>query len=284
MTSQSEKQHARIQATGTLLKNTGAAAAQPRKEFKFGGENCTIELLTPKVSEDGAKFQINASTIWDIDFGDSEKDLVKWLKNLKEPLPIRGFYIPATFLFSFGDSYDCEFALERNLNKKKNTTEPEFLINDIKLNGQMEYENLSLPLARLKVFALQLAGVFGTAYPPNFKKFFAGGESYIQTDKDGGIDIDRYGYQITRSSALIYTQGENPHGRLLNDEVLREVARLHRTLPHGSKIQDIAHALNISERSARFYVAQCRHPKHGLLPATGRTRSKKTKKRTKGKK
>lgn len=280
MTSQSKKQQARVRVSGgTLSKSTGAAAAQPFKEFKFVGEDCTIQLLTPEVSEDGAKFQINASVIWDIDFGDSDKNLAKWLKNLKEPSPIRGFYIPATFLFSFGDYYECEFSLERNLNKTKNTTEPEFLINDIKLNGQMEYENLSLPLARLKVFALQLAGVFGTAYPPNFKKYFADGKSYFQADENGAIDIDRYGYQVTRSSALIYTQGENPHGRLLNDEVLREVARLHKTLPHGSKIQDIAHALNISERSARFYVAQCRHPQNGLLPSTGRTRSKQTKKK-----
>jgi hypothetical protein len=65
-------------------------------------------------------------------------------------------------------------------------------------------------------------------------------------------------------------------------ENLQEVARLHKTLPHGSKIADIAQALQIDERLARFYVAECRKPENDLLPQTGRKRSK-PKKQTKGK-
>ena len=283
MTSQSKKQRARIQTTGgTLLKMTGAFAAPPFKEFKLGGEVCRIILTAPIVLVEGDKFQIDAPTVWDIPFGDSEKDLAKWLKNLKEPTPIRGFYCPAEFEVQFAD-FEIWFTLERNLNKQQNSNEPEILITNLEISSAIAQGNLTLPLPRLKVLALQLSGLFGTAYPPNFKKYFADGKSYFQTDENGAIDIDRYGYKITRSSALVLTEGENPRTRLLNDKVLAEVARLHRTLPHGSKIQDIAHALNISERSARFYIAQCRHPQHGLLPSTGRTRSKKTKKKGKKK-
>ena len=143
--------------------------------------------------------------------------------------------------------------------------------------------DLPVQTPALKVLALQLSGLFGTAYPPNFRKYFADGKSYFQTDENGAIDIDRYGYQITRSSAKVLTEGSNPKARLNTTENLQEVARLHQTLPHGSKYADIAQALGITERLARFYVAECRKPENGLLPATGRKRSK-PKKQTKGKK
>ena len=190
--------------------------------------------------------------------------------------------IRAKFKVEFA-GYECGFTLDRNLNKKQSSKEPEFWITQLEFSGLIPQMTLTLALSRLKVYALQLAGVFGTAYPPNFRKYFADGKSYFQTDENGAIDIDRYGYKITRSSALVLTEGENPRSRLLNDKVLAEVARLHKTLPHGSKIQDIAKALNISERSARFYVAQARHPHNGLLEPTGRKRTK-TKKHTKRKK
>lgn len=283
MTSKSKEPRARFQATGgTLLKSTGETSEQPFKEFKIGGEVCRMFLVSPEVAPDGSKFQINAPKVWDIPFGDSEKDLAKWLRNLKEPTPIRGFYCPAEFEVQFTD-FELWFTLERNLNKQQNSNEPEILITNLEISSAIPQGNLTLPLPRLKVWALQLSGLFGTAYPPNFRKYFADGKSYFQTDENGAIDIDRYGYQITRSSALVLTEGENPRSRLLNDKVLADVARLHKTLPHGSKIQDISKALNISERSVRFYVAQARHPKFGLLEPTGRKRTK-TKKQTKGKK
>ncbi len=283
MTSKSKEPRARFQATGgTLLKSTPETSEQPFKEFKLGGEVCRMFLISPEVAPDGSKFQINAPKVWDIPFGDSEKDLAKWLRNLKEPTPIRGFYCPAEFEVQFTD-FQIWFTLERNLNKQQNSNEPEILITNLEISSAIPQGNLTLPLPRLKVWALQLSGLFGTAYPPNFRKYFADGKSYFQTDENGAIDIDRYGYQITRSSALVLTEGENPRSRLLNDKVLADVARLHKTLPHGSKIQDISKALNISERSVRFYVAQARHPKFGLLEPTGRKRTK-TKKQTKGKK
>ena len=283
MTSKSKEPRARFQATGgTLLKSTGEPSEQPFKEFKLGGEVCRMFLISPEVSPDGSKFQISAPKVWDISFGDSEKDLAKWLRNLKEPTPIRGFYCPAEFEVQFAGFEIC-FTLERNLNKQQNSNEPEILITNLEISSAIPQGNLTLPLPRLKVWALQLSGLFGTAYPPNFRKYFADGKSYFQTDENGAIDIDRYGYKITRSSALVLTEGENPRTRLLNDKVLAEVARLHKTLPHGSKIKDIADALKISERSARFYVAQARHPHNGLLEPTGRKRTK-TKKQTKGKK
>jgi hypothetical protein len=283
MTSKRKELRARFQATGgTLLKSTGELAAPPFKEFKLGGEVCRITLTAPIVEVEGSKFQIHAPKVWDIPFGDSEKDLAKWLRNLKEPTPIRGFYCPAEFEVQFA-GFQIWFTLERNLNKQQNSNEPEILVTNLEISSAIPQGNLTLPLPRLKVWALQLSGLFGTAYPPNFRKYFADGKSYFQTDENGAIDIDRYGYQITRSSALVLTEGENPRSRLLNDKVLADVARLHKTLPHGSKIQDISKALNISERSVRFYVAQARHPKFGLLEPTGRKRSK-TKKQTKGKK
>jgi len=281
MTSKSKEPRARANTNSSAVsKITGEPSGQPFKEFKLGGEVCRMFLISPEVAPDGSKFQISAPKVWDIPFGDSEKDLAKWLRNLKEPVPIRGFYCPAKFEVQF-TGFEIWFTLERNLNKQQNSNEPEILITNLEISSAIPQGNLTLPLPRLKVWALQLSGLFGTAYPPNFRKYFADGKSYFQTDKNGAIDIDRYGYQITRSSALVLTEGENPRSRLLNDKVLAEVAQLHKTLPHGSKIKDIAQALNISERSARFYVEQARHPHNGLLEPTGR---KRTKKQTKGKK
>ena len=177
MTSKSKEPRARIQTTGgTLFKMTGAFAAPPFKEFKLGGELCRITLSAPIVLVEGDKFQINAPKVWDIPFGDSEKDLAKWLKNLKEPTPIRGFYCPAKFKVDFA-GYECGFTLDRNLSKKQNSKEPEFWITQLEFSGLIPQMTLTLALSRLKVYALQLAGLFGTAYPPNFRKYFADGKS-----------------------------------------------------------------------------------------------------------
>jgi len=283
MTSQSKRTRARDKsARSKLFKIIDDTGAKPFKELKIRGEVCRMSLVSPEVSPGGSKFEIGAGIVWIVNFGKDfyEHDIGNWLKKLKEPTTIRGFYCPAEFYVSFSDPvFGFEFTLEKNWNKIVNSKEPDLLINSIEISGQIPQDILNLPLARLKVHALQLAGVFGTAYPPNYRKYFADGKSYFQTDENGAIDVDRYGFQITRSSALHYIQGENPITRLLNDEILAEVARLHKTLPHGSKIQDIAQALNISERSARFYVAQARHPRHGLLEPTGRKRNSKAAKR-----
>lgn len=281
MTSKSKKPHARIQTTGgTLSKNVGGAGVQPFKEFKLEGEVCRMTLTAPKVALDGNTFQISAATAWDIDL-DKSKTLAEWLKDLHEPTPVHGWYIPASFEVQL-TNYKFAFTLEQNLNKQK-TDEQEFVLTQLEFSGLIPQGTLTLSLPRLKVYALQLAGVFGTAYPPNFRKYFADGKSYFETDKNGTIDIDRYGFRIPQSSAKVFTEGSNPNARLNTLKNLQEVARLHKTLPHGSKIADIAQALQIDERLARFYVAECRKPENDLLPATGRKRSK-PKKRTKGKK
>lgn len=280
MTSQSKKPNARIRITGgTLSKTADRAGVQPFKEFKLEGEVCRMTLTAPKVALDGNTFQINAATAWDIDFGKS-KTYAEWLKNLQEPTPVHGWYIPASFEVQL-NNYKFNFTLEQNLNKQK-TDDQEFVLTKLEFSGLIPQGTLTLPLARLKVYALQLAGVFGTAYPPNFRKYFADGKSYFETDENGVIDIARYGFRIPQSSAKVFTEGSNPKARLNTLENLQEVARLHKTLPHGSKIADIAEALQIDERLARFYVAECRKPENDLLPQTGRKRSK-PKKQTKGK-
>jgi hypothetical protein len=72
------------------------------------------------------------------------------------------------------------------------------VLTQLEFSGLIPQGTLTLPLPRLKVYALQLAGVFGTAYPPNFRKYFADGKSYFQTDENGAIDIDRYGFRIPK--------------------------------------------------------------------------------------
>ena len=281
MTSQSKKQHSRVRIQGgTLSKSTGAAGVLPFKEFKLEGEICQMTLTAPKVALDGSTFEISAATAWDIDLGKS-KTLTEWLKNLQEPIPVHGWYIPASFEVQFAN-YKFEFTLERNLNQQK-TDDQVFVLNQLEFSGLIPQGTLTLPLARIKVYALQLAGVFGTAYPPSFRKYFADGKSYFQTDENGAIDIARYGFRIPQSSAKVFTEGSSPNARLNTLENLKEVARLHKTLPHGSKYADIAEALQITERLARFYVAECRKPENDLLPPTGRRRTK-TNKRTRGKK
>ena len=89
------------------------------------------------------------------------------------------------------------------MNKQQNSNEPEILITNLDISSAIPQGNLTLPLPRLKVLALQLSGLFGTAYPPNFRKYFADGKSYFETDKNGTIDIARYGFRIPQSSAKV---------------------------------------------------------------------------------
>ena len=95
MTSKRKEPRARANAKGnTLSKITGEPSEQPFREFKIGGEVCRMFLISPEVSPDGSKFQISAPKVWDIPFGDSEKDLAKWLRNLKNPRRYAAFIVP----------------------------------------------------------------------------------------------------------------------------------------------------------------------------------------------
>ena len=161
MTSQSKKPNARIRLTGgTLSKNVGGAGVQPFKEFKLEGEVCRMILTAPKVALDGNTFQMSAATAWDIDL-DKSKTLAEWLKDLHEPTPVHGWYIPASFEVQL-TNYKFTFTLERNLNKQKSADQV-FVLTQLEFSGLIPQGTLTLPLPRLKVYALQLAGVFGTA-------------------------------------------------------------------------------------------------------------------------
>ncbi len=228
------------------------------------------------------------------------------LKSLSEPVRIRGFYTPATYAV---DGFGYSITMTTGLNgpfpsgralRKSDPMMPAIVITEMKMTGNNAQKEMVLPLERLRVYALQLAGVFGIAYPPNYRKYRGDitgeqdlrellartvdgiphsdliPESYFYFDSgpEGVIEVERYGHRITRTSALEMLGEYDRPKRLTRDDQLVDVARMFRQLPHHGKYQYIADELKISYSMAKTLVAECRKPSVALLPPTGRTRTK----------
>jgi hypothetical protein len=68
-----------------------------------------------------------------------------------------------------------------------------------------------LPLERLRVYALQLSGVFGMVYPANYRKVLtADGKNYIDYDNEGGVEIEAGGGKIVERQAASSKHGLRP--------------------------------------------------------------------------
>jgi hypothetical protein len=136
-----------------------------------------------------------------------------------------------------------------------------------------------LPLERIRVYALQLSGVFGMVYPANYRKLLtADGKNFTQYDENGEAEIEGYGYRMTRSAALDL-MGKKRDGLepIDTDATLRRVAELHKSLPHHGKIKIIADELNTSMPNARRLIEKCRTPEFRLLPPPRKRAKTKTK-------
>lgn len=266
---------AKASSTGSMTSSRKQQSAAPAlkiaRTFKHRGKQITITLIDPVVASDGSSFQLSAA-MWQID-----NDFSK----LTGPIPVKGIYAPATYQI---DGFGFLMTITTDLNTEQPRDIHAVVIKSITMtdNGTKQPKDLVLPFERLRLYALQLAGLHGTAYPPNHKEYFADGKSYFDSGETGGITNDRYGYRMTRTTALLWLGEDDRPRRDTRDDLLVEVAKAYKRYkapgPHGIHhgIYDyIAKDLGIGIRQARYLVAQCRKPEVGLLEPTGRKRAKK---------
>ena len=215
----------------------------------------------------------NVGLLWDFD-GKYNK--------LESPQRVRGHYVPATYSITGLGFNEIVFSTRLNGDTVKSSNA--IVIDSITMKGDQGQGELVLPLDRLRIYAVQLAGVYGTAYPPNYRRDF-GEHGFFQVDEHGAIQADEYGYQMKESDAQALTGKQTRVARTLRDEMLKPTAALYKKhKSHHGKYQFIADELNkqfpsafVTYRQAKELVATCRKPEIGYLPNTGITRKKVTK-------
>lgn len=237
------------------------------REFKFRGKTVTMTLTAPYVRNDGFEFDIGAAWVLDGIYDP---------KTMTEPQQVRGFYANAEFeITGLGfQSIKLATGIERDASGKSF-----IVIKSFTATGNADQTELVLPLERIRVYALQLSGVFGMAYPANYRKVLsADGKNFTQYDKNGGVEIEGYGYRMTRSAALdLMGKKRNALEPIDNDATLRRVAELHKLLPHHGKVKIIAQELNTSESNAKRLIEKCRTPEFRLLDPPRKRAKTKTK-------
>ena len=239
------------------------------REFKFRGKTVTMTLTAPYVRNDGKEFDFGAAWVLDGVYDP---------KTMTEPQQVRGFYANAEFeITGLGFStIKLATGIERDASGKSF-----IVIKSFTATGNADQTELVLPLERIRVYALQLSGVFGMVYPANYRKLLsADGKSFTQYDENGDAEIEGYGYRMTRSAALDL-MGKKRDGLepIDTDATLRRVAELHKSLPHHGKVKIIAQELNASESNVKRLIEKCRTPEFRLLPPP-RKRAKTIKKTT----
>ena len=242
------------------------------REFKFRGKTVTMTLTAPYVRNDGNEFDFGAAWVLDGNYDP---------KTMTEPQQVRGFYANAEFeITGLGfPTIKLATGIERDTSGKSFIVIKSFIA-----TGNADQTELVLPLERIRVYALQLSGVFGMVYPANYRKLLtADGKNFTQYDENGDAEIEGYGYRMTRSAALDLMGVKRNSGEPIDtDTTLQRVAELHKSLPHHGKVKIIAQELNTSESNARRLIEKCRAPEFRLLPPP-RKRAK-TKTRTTQKK
>jgi hypothetical protein len=251
------------------------APQRNERRFRFRGRDCVITLISPA----GDEKQVTISGVgflWDMSPLGKTK-----LIDLKEPVAVRGQYLPATFDVTGLGFESFTFAIK--LNAKRNL----IVIDEITIKGDSGQVEAVLPLDRLRIYAIQLAGVYGVAYPPNHVEDF--GTYKITHDERGDVCAVRYGFQLPKNDAAQLTIRPRQNLSIIRGELLTATAKHFNAYKfHHGKYEYIAAELNkqfpnafITYRNAKELVSQCRTKEHGLLPATGRTR--KTTKNKRGK-
>jgi hypothetical protein len=237
------------------------------KEFKFRGKTVTMTLTAPYVRNDGNVFDFGAAWVL---------DGVYHPKTMTEPQQVRGFYRNAEFEITGLGFTTIKLATGVERDASGNSS---IVIKSFTATGNANQSELVLPLERIRVYALQLSGVFGMVYPANYRKLLtADGESFTQYDENGGVEIEGYGYRMTRSAALDL-MGKKRDGLepVETDTTLERVAELHRTLPYHGKVKMIADELGTSAGNARRLIEKCRTPEFQLLPPKRKRAKNKTK-------
>jgi len=251
------------QVVKTVGEHNKSARATSRL-FQFRGKTVKMTLTSPYVRNDGLEFDIGAAWVCD-QVNPAE---------LVEPKMVRGFYAHTTYEIT-GLGFPL-IRLKCSVVTHKNKSRVEII--ELTATGNPDQQDLNLPLERLRIYALNLAGVFGTAYPPNYRKpLTPDGKSWQQFDAHGGLEIDGYGYQLTRATAkdilgIPQTKTGEP---LTSDATLRKVAELHKTLPYHGKVNAIAEIIGKSTSNTRRLIELCREPERQYLPPK-RKRAKKS--------
>ena len=237
------------------------------REFKFRGKTVTMTLTAPYVRNDGNEFDFGAAWVLDGNYDP---------KTMTEPQQVRGFYANAEFeITGLGfPTIKLATGIERDANGKGF-----IVIKSIAATGNADQSELVLPLERIRVYALQLSGVFGMVYPANYRKLLtADGKNFTQYDENGDAEIEGYGYRMTRSAALDLMGVKRNSGEPIDtDTTLQRVAELHKSLPHHGKVKMIADELGTSEGNARRLIEKCRTPEFQLLPPKRKRAKTKTK-------
>ena len=126
------------------------APQRNERRFRFRGRNCVITLISPA----GDEKQVTISGVgflWDMSPLGKTK-----LKDLKEPVAIRGQYLPATFEVS-GLGFES-FTFKIKLNAKRNA----IVIDEITIKGDSEQVEAVLPLDRLRIYRYNLPACMGS--------------------------------------------------------------------------------------------------------------------------
>ena len=260
----------------TTRKTKQAAPQLNEKPFKFRGRDCVIKLVSPTANEKEITLSGEGlGYLWDLSPLGKTK-----LKDLKKPVAVRGQYLPAIFAVT-GLGFES-FNFTINLNEKRKV-----ILSEITIKGDNGQVEAVLPLDRLRVYAIQLAGVYGVAYPPNYVEDF--GTWNITHDKAGEVVPVRYGYQLPRNDAAQLTTRPRQNLSIIRKELLEATAKHFDAYKfHHGKYDYIAAELNkqfpnafITYRNAKELVAQCRSKQIGLIKETGHNR--KTTKQKRGK-
>jgi hypothetical protein len=233
-----------------------------------------MTLTAPYVRNDGNKFDFGAAWVLDGVYDP---------KTMSEPQQVRGFYANAEFeITGLGfPTIKLATGIERDTNGKSF-----IVIKSFTATGNADQTELVLPLERIRVYALQLSGVFGMVYPANYRKLLtADGKNFTQYDENGDAEIEGYGYRMTRSAALdLIGKKRDKLEPVETDATLRRVAELHKSLPHHGKVETIARELGTSAGNARRLIEKCRTPEFQLLPPPRKRAKTKTKTKTTQKK
>ena len=226
-----------------------------------------MTLTAPYVRNDGNEFDFGAAWVLDGVYDP---------KTMTEPQQVRGFYANAEFeITGLGfPTIKLATGIERDTSGKSF-----IVIKSFTATGNADQSELVLPLERIRVYALQLSGVFGMVYPANYRKLLtADGKNFTQYDENGAAEIEGYGYRMTRSAALDLMGVKRNSGEPIDtDTTLQRVAELHKSLPHHGKVKIIAQELNTSESNARRLIEKCRAPEFRLLPPPRKRAKTKTK-------
>ena len=256
--------------SGIAIRTIGShdeTARVTSREFKFRGKTVTMTLTAPYVRNDGNAFDFGAAWVLDGIYDP---------KTMSEPQQVRGFYANAEFeITGLGfPTIKLATGIERDTSGKSF-----IVIKSFTATGNAEQSELVLPLERIRVYALQLSGVFGMVYPANYRKLLtADGKNFTQYDENGDAEIEGYGYRMTRSAALdLIGKKRDKLEPVETDATLRRVAELHKSLPHHGKVKIIAQELNTSESNAKRLIEKCRTPEFRLLPPPRKRAKTKTK-------